>query len=121
LAGCSGCDDDEDVRNYSANAARHLGYEVLEAADASAALAILDARPDIGLLFADVGLPGKNGRELADRAKASRPDLKLVFTSGYARTTVANFGLLERGVLFLPKPFRVESLTHMLRSALDSA
>jgi PAS domain S-box-containing protein len=114
-------DDNEDVRNYSASAARHLGYSVLEAGDASAAIAILDAHPHIHLMFTDVGLPGKNGRELADWARTGRPGLKLVFTSGYARTAVANLGLLERGVLFLPKPFRIEGLAHMLRSALDTA
>ena len=114
-------DDNEDVRNYSANAARHLGYNVLEAGEAASALAMLDAHPDIRLLFTDVGLPGKNGRELADRAKSIRPDLRCVFTSGYAKAAVTNMGLLERGVLFLPKPFRIESLAHILRSALDGA
>jgi PAS domain S-box-containing protein len=113
-------DDNEDVRNYSVNAARHLGYGVLEAGDASSAIAVLEAHPDIRLLFTDVGLPGRNGRELAERAKAIRPDVKLVFTSGYARAAIGNLGLLERGVLFLPKPFRIESLAHILRSALDA-
>jgi PAS domain S-box-containing protein len=114
-------EDDADVRSYSTNAARHLGYNVLEAADAHGAIAILDARPDISLLFTDVGLPGMNGRDLADYAKAIRPELKIVFTSGYARSAIGNLGLLERGVLFLPKPFRIESLAQVLRSALDAA
>jgi PAS domain S-box-containing protein len=112
-------EDDDDVRSYSTNAARHLGYTVLEAADATQALAVLDARPDIDLLFTDVGLPDVNGRELADRARLKRPDLKVAFTSGYARTAIAELGLLERGVPFLPKPFRLENLAHLLRSALD--
>ena len=112
-------EDDADVRSYSTNAARHLGYNVLEAADAHGAIAILDARPDISLLFTDVGLPGMNGRDLADYAKTIRPELKIVFTSGYARSAIGNLGLLERGVLFLPKPFRIESLAQVLRSALD--
>jgi PAS domain S-box-containing protein len=115
-------DDNEDVRNYSVNAARHLGYHVLEAGDAVHALAILQAHPEVRLLFTDVGLPGMNGRELAEQARANRAgNLKVVFTSGYARTAVANLGLLERGMLFLPKPFRIEGLAHMLRSALESA
>jgi PAS domain S-box-containing protein len=112
-------DDNEDVRNYSANAARHLGYNVLVAGDTTSAIATLDSHPEISLLFTDVGLPGRNGRELADRAKTIRPDLKLVYTSGYARAAIGNLGLLERGVLFLPKPFRIESLAHILRSAMD--
>ena len=114
-------DDDEDVRNYSANAARHLGYNVLEAAGATSALAILDTRPDIRLLFADVGLPGMNGPDLAVVATARHPELRVLFTSGYARTAIANLGLLQPGVPFLPKPFRVESLAQMLRSAMDTA
>ena len=114
-------DDDQDVLNYSANAARYLGFDVLEASDAVNALAILDARPDIQLLFTDVGLPGMNGRELADKASAGRPDLRVVYTSGYAKTAIASLGLLERGVRFLPKPFRIGSLAQTLRSALDAA
>jgi CheY-like chemotaxis protein len=113
-------EDDEDVRSYSTNAARHLGYNVLEASDAASAIAILDARPDVSLLFTDVGLPGMNGRTLADHVRATRPEIKTVFTSGYARTAIANLGLLERSVLFLPKPFRIESLAQMLRNALDA-
>ena len=113
-------DDDEDVRSYSANAARHLGYNVLEARDATTALAVLDANPGISLLFTDIGLPGMNGRDLATRAIELRPNLKTVFTSGYARSAIANLGLLERGVSFLPKPFRIESLAHMLRNVLDT-
>ncbi len=112
-------EDNEDVRSYSANAARHLGYNVVEAGDAVAALAILDQHPEIALLFTDVGLPGMNGRDLADRATARHPHLKLIFTSGYARTAIAKLGLLEPGVMFLPKPFRIESLAQMLRSSLD--
>jgi PAS domain S-box-containing protein len=112
-------EDDQDVRGYTVNAVRHLGYNVLEAHDAADALAILDARPDIRLLFTDVVLPGMNGRELADAARSTRTDLKVVFTSGYARTAIVNLGLLERGVHLLPKPFRIESLARILRSVLD--
>jgi PAS domain S-box-containing protein len=114
-------EDNENVRGYSTNAARQLGYKVLAAADAQSAIAMLDANPDIRLLFTDVGLPGMNGGDLAARATAVRPDLKIVFTSGYARTAIGNLGLLERGALFLPKPFRIESFAQILRSALDAA
>jgi CheY-like chemotaxis protein len=113
-------DDDEDVRHYSANATRHLGYQVLEADDGASAMGVLKTRADIKLLFTDVGLPGMSGWELADRARDSRPDLKFVFTSGYARSAIANLGLMDSGVLFLPKPFRIDNLAHLLRSALDA-
>jgi PAS domain S-box-containing protein len=111
-------EDDEDVRGYIVNAIRHLGYDVLEASEATDALAILKGRPDIELLFTDVGLPGMNGRELADAALSGQPHLKVVFTSGYARTAIANLGLLNRGVHLLPKPFRIETLARLLRSVL---
>ena len=112
-------EDDEDVRGYSVNAVRHLGYTVLESSDSANALAILNSRPDIRLLFTDIGLPGMNGRELADAALLAYPDLRVVYTSGYARMAIANLGLLEHGVHLLPKPFRIDSLARMLRSALD--
>jgi PAS domain S-box-containing protein len=113
-------EDDEDVRGYSVSAARHLGYNVLEASDAETALAILHAQPDIRLLFTDFGLPDKTGRELADAALTSHPDMKIIYTSGYARSGIANLGLLEIGVHFLPKPFRIDGLARILRLALDA-
>jgi PAS domain S-box-containing protein len=114
-------EDDEDVRGYTVNAVRHLGYDVLEASDAVSALALLHSRPDIRLLFTDVGLPGINGRQLADAALAARMNIKVVFTSGYARTAIVNLGLPERGVHLLPKPFRIGKLARTLRLALDAA
>ncbi len=113
--------DNEDVRTYSTNAARELGYSVLEAADAKSAIVLLDENPDVRLLFTDVGLPGTNGPDLADRAKTVRPDLKVVFTSGYRQSANGNQKVLEPGELFLPKPFLMESFAQILRSALDAA
>jgi PAS domain S-box-containing protein len=112
-------EDNEDVRSYSVRATRHLGYDVLEACNATQALAILERRSDIRLLFTDVGMPGMNGRELADAARANGRDLKVVFTTGYARTAIVKLGLVEGGVHLLPKPFRIESLARLLRAALD--
>jgi CheY-like chemotaxis protein len=91
---------------------------VLEASGGANGLAVLDARPDIRLLFTDFGRFGMNGRELADTA---RSDLKVVLTSGYARTAIVDLGGLEHGVHLLSKPIRIESLARSLRSALDAA
>jgi PAS domain S-box-containing protein len=113
-------DDNEDVRSYSVNAARHLGYDVQEAGDTAGAMAVLNARADIALLFTDIGMPGMTGRDLAAWAIADRPNLKIVLTSGHTQSAVANLELSARGVRFLPKPFRIDSLAQMLRSALDS-
>src|SRR5262249_16660004 len=77
---------DDDGRGYRADILRDLGYQVVEAPEGAAALAALDAEPRIRLLFTDVGLPGGlNGRQLADEARRRRPDLKVLFTTGYAR------------------------------------
>ncbi|HEX2943398.1 MAG TPA: PAS domain S-box protein, partial [Rhodopila sp.] len=113
-------EDEEEVRAYSVTAARHLGYEVSEASDAQMALKVLEQTPGISLILTDVGLPGVNGRDLARMAQESHPGLKVVFTSGYAQPTLAELGLLDRGVRLLPKPFRIESLASVLRSALDT-
>ncbi len=113
-------DDDDDVRTFSTGAARYLGYTVLDAADAASALAMLNANQDIRLLFTDVGLPGMSGRDLATAALAQRPDLKIVFTSGYARTTIVRLGLFDRGVRLLPKPYRLLDLAQALRQGLDA-
>jgi PAS domain S-box-containing protein len=114
-------EDDEDVRSYSVNAARHLGYTVLEASDSETALEILKSRPDICLLFTDVGLPGMNGWALADAARADGRDLKVVFTSAYARRVIVKLGTANDGALVLPKPFRIDNMARLLRTALDEA
>jgi CheY-like chemotaxis protein len=112
-------EDDDGVRGYSANAVRHLGYEVLEASSAAAALAWIESRPDISLMFTDVGLPGMNGTQLAAQAVQLLQGLKIVYTSGYARTAVAALGLANPEIPLLPKPFRLDGLARTLRSVLD--
>jgi PAS domain S-box-containing protein len=114
-------DDDDDVRGYSADAARHLGYTVLEANSAARAMAVIDEHPNIDLLFTDVGLPVVNGRQLAETAKSRLPRLKIVYTSGYSPSEVARLGISDRGIRFLSKPFGIEGLAVALRSALDEA
>jgi CheY-like chemotaxis protein len=79
-------EDDPDVRSYATDTLRELGYDVLEAESARAALELIEHHPEIRVLFTDVGLPGgMNGPQLADAARALRSGLKVVFTSGYAR------------------------------------
>ncbi len=112
-------EDDAAVRGYSVDALRHLGYTTLEADSAGPAMELIRANPEIRLLFTDVGLPGKNGRQLATEATRLRPDMKVVYTTGYARNAIIKHGLLERGVHLLPKPFTVDRLARILRSVLD--
>src|SRR5262249_59475611 len=88
-----------------------LGYACVEAADGAAALKILQGKDAIDLVITDVGLPGGlNGRQVADAARALRPDLKVLFITGYAENAALNHGHIERGMEVLTKPFAVDEL-----------
>ena len=114
-------EDDEGVRANTAKMLSELGYRVLEVPDGFRALQVLNDRPDINLLFTDVGLPGGlNGRQLADRAKILRPDLRVLFTSGYARHAIVHQGRLDPGVELLSKPFTLTQLAAKIRSMLST-
>jgi CheY-like chemotaxis protein len=114
-------EDDEGVRANTAKMLSELGYRVLEVPDGLRALQVLNDRPDINLLFTDVGLPGGlNGRQLADRAKILRPDLRVLFTSGYARHAIVHQGRLDPGVELLSKPFTLTQLAAKIRSMLST-
>ncbi len=103
-------EDEEGVRRYTTDALRDLGYRVLEADGAKAALAIIDAEPDIAVLFTDVVMPDMNGKRLAEAALARRPSLKVLFTTGYTRNAIVHNGMLDPGVNLLSKPFTLEDL-----------
>ena len=85
-----------------------------------AALNILRSSHRIDLLFTDVVLPGKSGRELADLAKELRPGLKVLFTTGYSRNAIVHQGRLDAGVQLISKPFTFEGLAARVRDLLDS-
>lgn len=106
-------EDEPTVRSFSVEAFRELGFEVLEAADAASALEQLGHRTQtIDLLFSDIGLPGTDGRTLANQAVAQRPSLRVLLTSGYAHQIerVPGAGDFE----LLPKPFTAEELARRL-------
>jgi PAS domain S-box-containing protein len=113
-------EDDEDVRAFGAEALHGLGYAVLEAAEAESALRILDQHPEIDLLFTDVGLPGLNGRKLAEEAQRRAPGIKILYTTGYARNAIVHNGILDFGINFLGKPFTTEALGRKLQQLLAS-
>ena len=113
-------EDDEDVRLYAAEALETLGYNVFQAAEAQSALRILDEHPGIALLFTDVGLPGLNGRKLAEEARRRSPSLKILYTTGYASNAVVHNGILDASVELLSKPFTTEALAHKLEQLLGS-
>jgi PAS domain S-box-containing protein len=113
-------EDEESVRRSTADALRELGYRVLEADGAGAALGLLDAHgAGVDLLFTDVVMPGANGRRLADEARRRRPGLRVLFTTGYGRNAVIrDGGALDAGTQIIGKPFTVEELAGKLRAAL---
>jgi PAS domain S-box-containing protein len=114
-------EDDDDVRIYSTESLRELGFSVLEACDGPSALRILEHHPEVQLLFTDVGLPGINGRQLVEEARERRPALKVLFTSGYARNAIVHQGRLDQGVELLTKPFTRAQLATRVRDVLDAS
>jgi signal transduction histidine kinase/ActR/RegA family two-component response regulator len=114
-------EDEQRVRHFSVDALRELGYTAISAADAREALEILAEQPRIALLFTDVVMPEMNGRRLADEARLQRPDLKVLYTTGYTRNAVVHNGMLDAGVAFLPKPFTVSQLANKVREVLDGS
>jgi CheY-like chemotaxis protein len=113
-------EDEPSVRQFSVDALQELGYRVLDADGAPAALRLLDAHPEIELLFTDVVMPEVNGRKLADEARRRHPDLKVLFTTGYTRNAVLHNGVLDPGVELIGKPFTLEELAAKVRDVLDA-
>ena len=112
-------EDDDAVRHMAADALRELGYTVVQASGASQALEALGVQPKLSLMFTDVVMPDVNGRRLAEMARERRPDLKVLFTTGYSRNAVVHNGVLDSDVAFLPKPFTMEQLARKVREVLD--
>ena len=116
------CEDDEDVRAYSAEVLRELGYRVIEAADGETTLRLLASENGrVDLLFTDIVLPGgMTGAVVAERARAAQPGLKVLFTTGYARNAIVHHGRLDPGVELLSKPFAYADLAARIRDLLDA-
>jgi PAS domain S-box-containing protein len=115
-------EDDDGVRAYAMEALRELGYRVAEASGGKAALSVLDSAPNLDLLLTDIVMPGEyNGRELAEEALRRRPDLRVLFMTGYSRDVIMRQGRLDPGVHLLAKPFSLEDLAAKVRSRLDAA
>ncbi len=113
-------EDHDDLRRYSAGVLQDLGYEVIEVPNGPAALNILESQREIHLLFTDVVLPdGLTGRNIADMAKQLRPNIKVLFTTGYSRNAIIHNGRLDAGVDLLTKPFTFQGLTEKVRQVLD--
>jgi PAS domain S-box-containing protein len=113
-------EDDDTVRTLVVEVLGELGYATREAPDGLAGLRILESDARIDLLVTDVGLPGLNGRQLADQARTSRPRLKVLFMTGYAENAPFGAGHLDPGMQMITKPFPVEGLASKIRSIIES-
>jgi PAS domain S-box-containing protein len=113
-------EDQAVVRLLIVEVLNDLGYRALETADSAAALRILQSSQRLDLLVTDIGLPGLNGRQLADAARVMRPDLKILFVTGYAENA-AGSSFLEAGMEIIIKPFAMDVLAEKIRSMLHGA
>jgi PAS domain S-box-containing protein len=114
-------EDLEEVRGVTSAVLRAFGYRVLAASGADEAVSTArEYEGAIHLLVTDVVMPGKNGRQLAEELRASRPEMKTLFVSGYTSNVVAHHGVLDRDVPYLAKPFTPQALGEKVRSLLDA-
>jgi CheY-like chemotaxis protein len=113
-------EDEPAVRRFSVEALSELGYRVFEADGGAAALKLLDSHPEIVLLFTDVVMPDTNGAKLAQEARRRRPDLRILFTTGYTRNAVVHNGVLDPGVEMIGKPFTLDALAAKIRLVLEA-
>jgi signal transduction histidine kinase/CheY-like chemotaxis protein len=114
-------EDEPSVRNLVIDVLHERGYATLEAADGQTGLQILQSQPKVDLLISDVGLPGLNGRQLADAARAQRPDLPVLFMTGYAENAAIAGGFLEPGMEMITKPFAVDVFISRVAGILREA
>jgi len=115
-------EDDPRVREFTVGTLKQLGYTVLPYENGEEALAAVKHYPQaIHLLLTDVILPGMNGRVLAEAVLRMRPEVKVLFASGYTDNIIIRHGVLEKGIHFIGKPFSVHALARKVRELLDGA
>ena len=112
-------DDEPTVRMLVTDVLADLGYTAIEAADSAGGLRVLQSDARVDLLITDVGLPGgMNGRQMVDAARTHRPDLRVLFITGFAENALLNNGQLEPGMAVLTKPFAVDALAARIRELI---
>ena len=114
-------EDEHLVRLLVTDVLHELGYTALEAKDAQTALPILQSHQRLDLLISDVGLPGMNGRQLADVAREHRPDLRVLFLTGYAEHAAVRSGFLTPGMDLMTKPFSIDELSQKIRDMIGKS
>ena len=114
-------DDEPTIRMLVTEVLQELGYTAIEAADGPSGLRVLQSNVRLDLLVTDVGLPGgMNGRQVADAGREVRPNLKVLFITGYAENAVVGNGYLDPGMAILTKPFVMETLATRIRELIDT-
>jgi len=114
-------EDEAGVRAHAVSALRELGYRVLDADSAAKAIEVIGAHPEIGLLFTDVVMPEMNGRRLSDEVHQRRPDIKVLYTTGYTRDAIVHNGTVDAGVSLITKPFTLDELARKVAEVLRAA
>ena len=113
-------EDEEEVRKLALRVLRRQGYNVLEASNGIEALTIFEEQKEpVHLILTDVVMPKMGGKELSDRIKAVRPEIKVLFTSGFTSDAIVHQGILDSGVVLLQKPFSPTKLAQKVRELLD--
>jgi signal transduction histidine kinase/DNA-binding response OmpR family regulator len=113
-------EDDPAVRALVSQVLSELGYAYLEVSDGTSAVPVLESDQRIDLLISDVGLPGMNGRQVAEIGRQLRPDLKVLFITGYAEHAAVRAGFLDTGMQMITKPFAFDNLTAKVREMIES-
>jgi len=114
-------EDQEDLRRLVSTVLQSKGYRVLDAVDGRNALQVAkDSTETIDLLLTDVIMPDLTGKQVADQILRSRPEIRVLFMSGYPGDVIARKGVLDRGIFYLPKPFTIEALSAKVREVLDA-
>ena len=113
-------EDDPAVRVLVSAVLKELGYAFVEAGDADTALPIIESDQRIDLLISDVGLPGMNGRQMAEIGRQIRPQLKVLFITGYAEHAAVRGGFLDPGMQLITKPFTFDLLTAKVREMIQA-
>jgi two-component system, cell cycle sensor histidine kinase and response regulator CckA len=115
-------EDEEIVRSLMRDVLKGYGYDVLEAANGSAALILCERHPGpIHLMITDVVMPEMSGRELTEHLAGTHPEMKVLFMSGYTDDTIVRHGILESDIAFLQKPFTPQALAHRVREVLEGS
>jgi DNA-binding NtrC family response regulator len=111
-------EDDADVRDFVVTALQDLGYQAIPASNAESARSALARDRHIDVMLTDVVMPGINGKQLVDDIRELRPNLAVLFMTGYSRNAILHNGVLDSDVRLITKPFTVDELSRELRAAI---